>query len=261
MSDASNDTDYLPSDLELGFVPNSMVSDDPADQDLASHFISPEPQQRNHGEHIYPLRLSDLRRVYENDASLQAMTDLCRLSSLRVDPDLVVPPQEYTSLNDSHGPQLTVSGYFLDFSFYVSRFIGFGAIRPSENIDITWSFELTVAKLRTQQFYHKRGVLGFDAKECMAFVGTMNQEQVFLAFAPREFVLGAPPTLAPGLCTGSPRLRTRRWYLFCLCLAKVLQHIGIPGIYCTDKYGPHESVENLERSTNIMCAAIASLDR
>lgn len=162
---------------------------------------------------LYPstLDLSRLRSNYERRSGT-VINFLCGRNCIRVDDDLKLA----MGTGRIH---MDTAESTIDFHMTVANRIGLSAILP--NVDSAHQFGLELdLKKEYKEFKGKHGTLGFDPTGCMLFVGRSNNEDVFLAMAPDEFIANpAARRDARKRAAGSSRMSRRHYRQVVIMLA------------------------------------------
>lgn len=157
------------------------------------------------------LPLSRLRSHYER-RNVSVVNFLCGRNTVRVDDDLKLA----MGTGRIH---MDTAESTIDFHMTVANRIGLSAILP--NVDSAHQFGLELdLKKEYREFKGKHGTLGFDPTGCMLFVGRSNNEDVFLAMAPDEFIANpAARRDARKRAAGSSRMSRRHYRQVVIMLA------------------------------------------
>jgi hypothetical protein len=174
--------------VDQGLIAGSMVGTDT---------VSGIPERdRYYKMHEQIVKLSVLRRLYEEGRGSKAFCLLKNKCRLEVDADICGPA-------DSSRFTYSMQAHYIDFSLRVPDRVGFDAILtpPSLNINTTWCFNLNLLG-SICPFLNNRGDLGFDPAGRMLWIGTHDHDNIFLAMAPRSFIEGDDDPAAPGRQSG-----------------------------------------------------------
>jgi hypothetical protein len=191
--DPQGDEDAGPSPTDISLVPDVLAADrgDAARQsELLREIIKAggNPFDKDPFDALTPrpLKLSYLRSVYKHRIS-EAINVLCARHVVEVDEDLRL-------LMGTGQIHMDTTESTIDFQLTVANRIGLSPILPNAASAHRFGFDLDLKKDR-KEFKGKHAMLGFDPAGCMLFVGRSNNEDVFLAMAPNEFVRGrlVPP--------------------------------------------------------------------
>jgi len=142
---------------------------------------------------------------------------------------------------------------FMDMFVAVSRGIGLGALLPNVISDMSWKFFLDVSRHKDRDFGLANVKLGFDPLERMLWVGkTAASEDVWIAMVPYTFATDNTPALEEPKVAGKRRTHLKghhRWILLAF-LAKMLERIGLRGVYVTPTYPDLDEV-GFKRVSNL----------
>jgi hypothetical protein len=165
-----------------------------------------------------PLKLSRLRDLYERRED-KAINLLCSRQKVRVDDDLLLT----MGTGQIH---MDTTESTIDFQMTVANRMGLSALLPNAPSAHLFGFDLDLKK-DYKEFRAKHGVLGFDPAGCMLFIGrSSNNEDVFLAMAPEEFLTGRGRTRQPKKPSGSSRMSKRHYRQMVIMLAYFLAEMG-----------------------------------
>jgi hypothetical protein len=195
------------------------------------------------------LKLSALQRTYDSKNRYTALQHLRERAFIEIDGQYKHPNDGRKVMPD--GPiRMDVNEFYLDFVMYTSRYLGLGAIVPNAEAHHNWTFTLAL-KDQHHFFSQKHGLIGFDTTGKMIYLGKCQQEAVWIAFAPDDFVSSSDhsPANKKFLATHVTAAQHRK---FCLFMAKCLADLNIGGIYCTDPHADVSDGGNFDKSTNLL---------
>jgi hypothetical protein len=184
----------------LSDFPRELYSEDPINQEelIQNLQIDPNPadQFRRQFEamEIKRIKLSDLRRRYDEKLSTYAINCLRDRTQIVLDNDSIYPV-------DSPEIVLQCQDHFLDFFMVVSSTVGLDAVLPNKPVDHTWAFTMDLTQ-HFRQWRTNYGRLGFDSAGRMLYVGKRLQEDVWIALAPLAFVQNTLAEEPAGIQTG-----------------------------------------------------------
>ena len=192
--------------------------------------------------------LSQLGRLYKRGS----VSDKIRLLQSRYK---VVVDDKYTRPADHASVNLDMSCGTMDFKFCVPRQPGFGAVVPNTIAGLHWCWKLFITRAR--YFGNKHAMLGFDPVGSMLYIGTANDEDLWLVFAPNRFFRDDPDCKydRPGTLSGDPRLSTLHWYYACIWIAFSMMTHGISDVTCSEEiyWDLHEpTLDGLKEITNLL---------
>jgi hypothetical protein len=196
------------------------------------------------------VKLSALKRCYENGSRHTAIYDIINRKRLHIDDNFIVESRLQDRLTKDH-VQLRMEDPQIDQTTFVARFCGLGAIIPSTASDDAWVFKMS---LRNQgaNFSTKHTHLHFDVNGNGAKLGKCNQESVWVFMVPDDYVNDTGDPVPPGENTGPPHMSKSRYRKFLLFLAKCFDEIHLHGVYCRNPYANVDSDQEFEGSTNIL---------
>jgi hypothetical protein len=179
--------------------------------------------------------LEDMKRIYDlkqRDVGLDLLKKRLKVPWRKS--DLVLYPSK---LGDEVDWKADHS--FIDLFVAVSRGIGLGALLPNVTSDMSWKFHLEVSKHSSRDFGLANVKLGFDPLERILWVGkTAASEDVWIAMVPHTFATDDIPALEELKVAGKRRthLKDHHRYILLAFLAKMLERIGMRGIYMDTTY-------------------------
>lgn len=166
----------------------------------ARHQLSSEERFNNMAPRV--LKLSKLKTFYE-DSDVGVVNYLSTRHKVRIDRELLVP-------FDNNQVVMNTDESMIDYLLTVGNRIGFSPLLPKTQSAPRFSFEMDLKKPFIA-FKGKYAMLGFDPAGSMLFIGRCNNEDVFLAMAPNEFLRGHTRPTPAGHSSASP-LMSRRHY-------------------------------------------------
>jgi len=206
-----------------------------------------------------PLKLSYLKESFDLRHYSTAIADLMDSKRIVIDEKYTLDRSHYSS-DLQQMMTLKVQDFYLDFTMYVGRLAGWGAIMPTPNADHSWVFVMNLRN-QSRNFRPKHSWIGFDVNRRMIDFGTARgREHVWIAFAPDAIVSGEkeldPPFTGSGVAPHVTKAQYRKFLLF---LATCLSEMRFSDIYCVDPYVDVEEPFEFERSTNILSVPLPSL--
>lgn len=112
----------------------------------------------------------------------------------------------------------------LDYHLTVANCLGFSALLPNAVTSIRFSFEMDLKK-HYREFKGKHGMVGFDTRGRMLYVGKCMNEDVFLAMAPKSVVTGETEACHAGHSSGSTQMSRRHLRMVTLMLLNFLPQV------------------------------------
>jgi len=127
----------------------------------------------------------------------------------------------------------------LDYHLMVANCIGLSALLPNTRASIQFTLEMDLKK-PYREFKGKHGMVGFDTRGRMLYIGRCMNEDVFLAMAPRSFISCDGEACEAGHTTGSPRMSRRHSRMVTLMLLHFLTMIEHRSFFTTGDIYKHE---------------------
>lgn len=165
---------------------------------------------------VYKLRLSKLQRLYENKDP-RAIDLLSNRHKIMIDERFRLEFGRRQILLDT-------SQTMIDYQLVVANSIGFEILLPNAANDHRFSFNMDL-KRPQKQFKGKHGMVGFDTKGRMLYLGRANNEEVYLTMAPNEFLGGYFEACPAGYSTGSSVMCRRHYRQMVMMFAHFLSMI------------------------------------
>jgi hypothetical protein len=151
---------------------------------------------------VYKLSLSRLQKSYDNK-DRHVINLLSKRNKIYIDPKFMLEFGNREIYMDT-------TQTMIDYQLVVSNSIGFSILLPNAENDHRFKFDMDL-KSPQKQFKGKHGMVGFDTKGRMLYLGRANNEDVYLAMAPNDFLGGTSELCAAGHSTGSS-VMSRRHY-------------------------------------------------
>ena len=246
-SNIDDDTTFttFSNSMDISHIPLAMASDDGVEQEQVLRAIELS-QSIQHGlerqferQKIHSLPLATLKTWFDRGESLrviQNLTQRCRLNIRR-------------SIKNYDDPNLSwfCNHHFIDYILLVSARMGLHAIIPNTRHQPDYSFKLRLDQpFRT--FHAKFAQLGFDPTRRMLYIGTVGNDQVWLAMAPNALNDVHDDIAMSGTTTS---LETHHYLAIVAWLAFVMSQRGIRNIYSMDDY-PVLTKDHLHHVTNLL---------
>lgn len=166
---------------------------------------------------VHPIRLKTLKRIAEGKDDEQALLTLCKRSRIVIDDEFLLSFGEGKVLINRDKTKL-------DYTLVVGNGIGLGAMLPKTANAVEFSFELDLHNPRSA-FNGKHGMVGFDTKGRMLYVGKCMSDRVFIAMAPKTFARRTEPRCAAGYSSGPSQMSRRRYRQVVLMMLHFLTKI------------------------------------
>ena len=166
---------------------------------------------------VHKLRLSRLQRQYEEEdpAVIDVLSNRHKIS---ID-------KKYKLEFGTGEILMDTSQSMIDYQLVVANAIGIDILLPNVENDHRFNFEMNL-KCPQKQFKGKYGMVGFDTKGCMLFIGRANNEEVYLAMAPNEFLLGHYEVTPAGHSSGSSTMSRRHYRQMVMMFSHFLSMIS-----------------------------------
>jgi hypothetical protein len=254
-SNIRGEWDSVPSDLvDIAPVPEEYLAE-PGDRVAQSMVLENIIDNTLHGaSDVDPfeykrhrnIKLSHLERRYKNEDP-HSIDILSTRSTIVIDKGF--------KLDFGKGEiWMDTSATMIDYQLVVANSIGFDILLPNVANDHRFGFNMDLKQPR-KRFKGKHGMVGFDTKGRMLYLGRANNEDVYLTMAPNEFFQRGFKLSAAGHSTGSSVMSQRHYRQMVMMLAHFLSMISDLAYMITgDGY-----IEDLEKSdlewtdfTNIM---------
>jgi len=152
---------------------------------------------------VRDLKLSKLKSLYEK-RDKAAAADL-----LSVRNTIVIDDKFRISLGGGR-VIMNTDDAMIDYHLTVGNCVGFSPLLPNAASSHRFCFDMDLKKPYVA-FKGKHAMLGFDPAGSMLFLGHCQNEEIFLAMAPREFLRGRTQPCAPGQSSASS-LMTKAHY-------------------------------------------------
>jgi hypothetical protein len=165
---------------------------------------------------VYGLKLSKLQRLYEN-GDPRAVDLLSNRHKIVIDKEFKLDFGKRQILLDT-------SETMIDYQLVVANSIGFGILLPNAGSDHRFGFNMDLKKPQ-KLFKGKHGMVGFDTKGRMLYLGRSNNEDVYLTMAPNAFLAGDLELCAAGHSTGLSVMSRRHYRQMVMMLAHFLSRI------------------------------------
>ncbi|KAH9032220.1 hypothetical protein EDB84DRAFT_1438686 [Lactarius hengduanensis] len=168
----------------------------------------------------HKLKLSALQRQHlmeENERKQKALRLLTVRNEIEIDADMTMPVGKGQVI-------MTTERTMLDYELTVGSKVGLGAVLPNARMAKHFMLELDLQQ-PLREFRGKRGMVGFDTKGKMLYIGRARNEDVFVAMAPNEFIRCEEEPCGAGHKTGRPQLSRRHYrqvvMMFAYFMAKI----------------------------------------
>jgi len=176
----------------------------------------PADVDRFNDKTVYNLSLSRLQKFYDNK-DRRVINLLSKRNKISIDKKFMLEFGNREILMDT-------SHTMIDYQLVVANSIGFSILLPNAVNDHRFKFDMDL-KSPQKQFKGKHGMVGFDTKGRMLYLGRANNEDVYLAMAPNDFLGGTSELCAAGHSTGSSVMRRRHYRQMVMMFAHFLAEI------------------------------------
>jgi hypothetical protein len=203
---------------------------------------------------VLELKLSALKRYYE--------TSDPRVVNLLSDRHKITIDDQYKLEFGQQQILLDPAKTMIDYQLIVASSIGFDVLLPNAAGDHHFGFNMNL-KRPTKQFKGKHAMVGFDTKGRMLYLGRANNDDVYLAMAPNDFLVGHIQPRPAGYSTGSSTMSRRHYRQMIMMFAHFLSEIPeLAYMYILDRYGQNLEDQSPQWSyvTNIMYVHISASD-
>jgi hypothetical protein len=165
---------------------------------------------------VYNLKLSHLRRFYEN-RDPNVLNLLQRRNRVVIDNNLLLTFGQGQIL-------MNTKKTMLDYQLTVANCMGFATLLPNA-ANAHWFFFNMDLQKPYKEFRGKHAMVGFDTKGRLLYLGRSKNEDVYLAMAPTEFLLANFVPCHAGYSTGSSTMSQRHYRQIVMMLAHFLANI------------------------------------
>ncbi|TDL13498.1 hypothetical protein BD410DRAFT_810485, partial [Rickenella mellea] len=205
----------------------------------------------------FQMPISWLRRAYERKEPNTILQDHMHRRQLFVDEELIEHGTDDNG-NCDHSIRTECGKFFIDFTMFVSRFVGLGAVLPSSTSDHMWTLNINIKAQPHNMFSPKHGLLGFNPEGSMIYLGKCGIETVWIAMVSHTF---DNPTSdedleessASSWKNASCHVSDRQFRCFAVFLASCLASIGTRDIFCSgNMFFDVMNKELFNKTTNIL---------
>jgi hypothetical protein len=246
-----------PHPAEAFQIPDDLVADpddqvkqsEVLDQIIATTLDDPANIDMFNERRVFNLKLSHLRRLYENkDPS--AMELLSYRHKVIIDDDYRVETGKGQVMTNTDKTMI-------DYHLTVANCMGLSPLLPNAASMHRFSFDMNL-KQPLREFKGKHAMVGFDTKGRMLYIGHAMDEDVFLAMAPNEFLNDHYEACDPGYSTGPSLMATRHYRQVVMMIVHFLQRIperayfNLDNDYALDLDGPSEHCRLWSEFTNAL---------
>lgn len=218
---------------DISIVPDNLAAylDDTIDQSsilneiIGTSLCNQSSEERFNNMPIKSLKLSSLRDYYEKDDP-NVVNLLSTRHKLVIDDEFKVPlGNGQVNMNTDES--------MIDYHLTVANCIGFSSLLTNSRSNHRFDFEMDLKK-PYRSFKGKHAMLGFDPAGSMLFIGHCENEEVFLAMAPNEFLHGHTQPSPPGHSSASPLMSKRHYRQMVMMIVHFLALIPQRSYYTMD---------------------------
>jgi hypothetical protein len=213
--------DEVPTDISL--IPDAVAADpdDTVPQadvltEISRGTVDTSTFADFHAMRVHPLKLSKLRTFYER-RDKNVLSLLAKRHEIKVD-------DEFRLKMGSGKIFMETKESMIDYHLTVASCVGFSPLLPNALSDHTFEFRMDLKK-QIREFKGKHAMLGFDPAGRMLFIGTRDNEDVFLAMAPNEFLQGHIKASPHKKAKESSRMPRRHYRQTIMMLAHFLSEL------------------------------------
>jgi hypothetical protein len=225
---SSDDGDFLstqntadpqvPTDISL--IPDTLAAD-PDDtlpqsdvlKELTGTAVDPSSFAKFNSMRVHTLKLSKLKTFYDKKDK-NVLSLLSKRHSIVID-------DEFRLKMGAGQIRMNTKSSMIDYHLTVANCIGFSPLLPNAQSHHLFEFKMDLKK-QIREFKGKHAMLGFDPAGRMLFIGTRDNEDVFLAMAPSEFLQGEIKASHHGRPTSSPVMSRRHYRQTVMMIAHFL---------------------------------------
>lgn len=165
---------------------------------------------------VQDVRLKELKNLAEKEKDT-AIKLLNHRNRIVIDEEFLLPIGEGKLA-------LETETTMLDYLLMVGNGIGLSAMLPKRTTVVEFSFDVDLRRPR-RAFGGKHGMVGFDTKGRMLYVGKCRSESVFIAMAPKTFARRRDQRCAAGYSSGASQMPRRHYRQVVLMLLHFLANI------------------------------------
>ncbi len=184
---------YLNDAVDQSMILGEIIGTSLQDESLEERFNKTPPKR---------LKLSRLKSLYEKEDET-APNLLSTRHTIHIDDEFRLPLGSGRVI-------VNTDESMIDYHLTVANCMGFSPLLPNAPSSHRFSFDMDL-KRPYFSFKGKHAMLGFDPAGSMLSVGHCQNEDVFLAMAPNEFLRGRTEPTAPGHSTASPLMSKRHY--------------------------------------------------
>lgn len=179
-------------------------------------------KERFESTRLSKVRLSRLRDAYERQKR-DIVDVLATRHTVKIDKDYCIPLATDPVI-------FNTDETMIDYHLTVANCIGLSSLLPNARSAHRFTFDLDLKRPHIS-FKGKHAMLGFDPAGSMLSLGTCNNEDIFLAMAPNEFLCGRTQPSPPGHSSASPLMSRRHYRQMVMLFAHFLDQVATCSFY------------------------------
>lgn len=234
----------------VGEIPEELHADDGAAPDELRRMIAYEHLDTakmiqgfsRTEQHV--VKLSTLEKEYEKDRQRRALMRLTRRQRVEID-------ERYLHNVGDADLAWAANNHFIDMMVMVTDRPGLHAILPHNDTDPSYVFKFDLHQ-RHRTWKAKHVDLGFDPSGRMLYIGTYNQEEIWLAMVPWDFIRGERTAAAKHIDCPNSALTQRHYCMIVTFLARQLHEGGYKDVQIRTTYPEDLTQADMRLHTNIL---------
>ena len=238
--------------FDVAHAPAHMVADDGPDQNItliaaleASAAIE-DQTSRFHHQIKEPRNLDYFAKLYERKDKQAALHLLTRRR------EIILEGSKHLTEHNDENIAWRVDSHYLDMFICVGRGLGLAAMLPNIAIHHSLEFRLVLG-MRLRRFSAKYAKLGFDATNCMLWIGRSSSgEDTWLAWVPNDCLGAAAEDVPAGSGKEDTIMSEKHYRIAVMFLADMLRRIGHRDITVTVPYPDLEDDADFACATNAL---------
>lgn len=153
------------------------------------------------GREVRTVPLKKLKKIAKTENAEEAANMLSRRSQIEIG-------EEFQLKVGTGKVMLEMENTMLDYMLVVGNRIGLSAMLPNTANALQFTFDMDLKKPR-KAFKGKHGMVGFDTRGRMLYIGQSRGEDIFLAMAPKTFLKRTEQRCASGYSSGPSQMSRR----------------------------------------------------
>ncbi|KIN99500.1 hypothetical protein M404DRAFT_10368 [Pisolithus tinctorius Marx 270] len=241
----------------VGELPEELQAEDGIFQEELQHAIAYKrnPSSRMiesfHRSPVKTVPLSTMHKQYDEKREIQALRCLTRRQKVNID-------DEYVHRGNDPNLAWGATKHFLDLMLIVCGRPGLDAALPKDETDPSYTFKLDLHQ-RQRKWRANHCELGFDPAGRLLYIGTYQQEEIWLAMVPRTFTdenandREDENINMTHLDTPSTVMDEDHFCMLVTFLAQAMGRDGYKDIYFRgERYPNGLTVKELQKTTNLL---------